>query len=77
MDTYLEIDKYETFKACPICGSGIANRPESGTHAFTIVYVCGTEIDYPIGQDGALYGKTCDGRIKRFDLKAFLEGSIR
>lgn len=66
MDKNLECKSTEIINSCPICNSEIKSRPESGTHAFTIIYECGTEIDYPIGHDGASYGASCNGKIKRF-----------
>lgn len=66
MEVHLECKSTETFLLCPICSSKISDKPEPGTHAFTFVYECGTEIDYPMGCDGAMYGATCTGEIKRF-----------
>jgi hypothetical protein len=68
MDKFLECKSSEIFDRCPICTSKIESRPQAGTHAFTIIYECGTEIDYPIGHDGASYGATCTGEIERFDM---------
>jgi len=40
---------------CPICNKGKAlpneKQPQPGTHAYTIVYDCGTKIDYAYGYD--------------------------
>lgn len=66
---YLECPKYETIELCPICGSEQKEQsewPQSGTHVFTIPYECGTELDYPIGHEGATFGVTCDGNVKRY-----------
>lgn len=66
---HLECPKHDTLDVCPICNSLQKPRsewPESGTHAFTIPYECGTEIDYPIGSNGAMYGVSCNGEVKRF-----------
>ena len=63
MSDKLYCDKNDTIAFCPICGSTqeIEDKwPTSGTHAFTIPYICGTTIDYPIGYDGASYGKKCN-----------------
>ena len=66
---HLECKKHDTIELCPICNSmkkPHSEWPEMGTHAFTIPYDCGTEIDYPIGSNGAMYGVSCDGQVKRF-----------
>ena len=66
---FLENSKEETIFNCPICGSiqiSCHDWPEPSLHGFTVPHLCGTEIDYPIGHDGATYGCTCDGEIKRF-----------
>ena len=38
---------------CPICDTGIMlpdeEQPQAGTHAYTVVYDCGTEVDYTYG----------------------------
>lgn len=68
---FLDCKKDETIEVCPICGAEQVNDqqwPQSGTHAFTIPYECGTEIDYPIGYDGATYGVSCNGEVKRITL---------
>lgn len=65
---YLECKSTETIKECPICGALPKHQdewPESGTHAFTIPYNCGTEIDFPMGHDGATMGVSCDGKHER------------
>jgi len=65
----LKCDKGTTIGVCPICKSNQMDDkywPVSGTHVFTIPYECGTEIDYPIGHNGAQYGVTCDKMVKRF-----------
>lgn len=77
MNDFLDCKSNETIKVCPICGQlPVADelQPESGTHAFTIIFKCSTEIDFPIGHDGAFFGRTCNGKIKRFDLSALLRG---
>lgn len=66
---HLECPKNDTIELCPICNSmkkPQSEWPEGGTHAFTIPYECGTEIDYPIGHNGALYGVTCTGEVQRY-----------
>lgn len=78
MDDFLDCKGTETIEECPICGQlpiPEELQPEAGTHAFTIIYKCSTEIDFPIGYDGAVFGATCDGKIKRFDLSALLRDS--
>lgn len=67
----MDLSKMEgVFELCPICGAGREpeeKQPQSGTHAFTMIHKCGTEVDYPIGQIGASFGATCDGKVKRID----------
>ena len=54
------------YNVCPICEAERTNeQPEYSLHAFTLIYECGTEIDYPIGHIGAMYGASCDGKVKR------------
>jgi len=68
---FLECSKNDIILVCPICKAERKDEdewPEGGTHAFTIPYECGTEIDYPIGYDGASYGVKCDGSLKRFEM---------
>ena len=65
----LECNSDELIDECPICKANKKHEgewPQAGTHVFTVIYECNTEIDYPIGHDGADYGVTCDGKIKRF-----------
>ena len=72
--THLKLKKNEMIHECPICGSlqvEEEKQPQSGTHMFTRAFNCGTEIDFPIGYDGAEYGVTCTGEIKRFELPDF------
>lgn len=67
---HLRCHKNSTIDECPICASQpIAQdlQPQSGTHVFTKVYECGTEIDFPIGYNGAEYGVSCNGEVKRRD----------
>ena len=71
MSEFLDCPKDETIELCPICNSPkkpTDEWPESGTHIFTIPYECGTEIDYPIGYEGASYGATCDGKVKKYTM---------
>ena len=71
MTEFLECSKNEAIDQCPICNADMLDDmywPQAGTHAFTIPYECGTEIDYPIGYDGASYGVKCDGSLKRFEM---------
>jgi len=68
---HLKCKKTETIELCPICNSFPIEedmQPQAGTHMFTRVYECLTEIDFPIGYDGAEYGVTCNGEIKRFEM---------
>lgn len=68
---FLKCPSNETISNCPICDSDQIpsdDWPQAGTHIFTIPYKCGTEIDYPIGHEGATYGSTCDGKVKRYVL---------
>ncbi len=61
---------------CPICGSILTPSdtwPQSGTHVFTKVFECGTEVDCAISEGPEEVGSTCDGSIKRFDMKEFLQ----
>jgi len=65
---HLKCKKTETIELCPICNCFPIEedmQPQAGTHMFTRVYECLTEIDFPIGYDGAEYGVTCNGEIKR------------
>ena len=67
---HLRCHKNQTIELCPLCNSLQKPKdewPESGTHVFTIPYECGTQIDFPIGHNGATYGVTCDGEIKRIE----------
>ena len=69
MDDFIECGRLEIIPKCPICDKGLqkdSKQPEYGTHVFTKVYKCGTEIDYPMGNSGARYGVSCDNRFKRF-----------
>ena len=73
--THLKCKKNEMIELCPICNSlqkSQDEQPQMGTHVFTIVFECGTEIDFPIGYDGAEYGVTCTGEVKRFDMEDML-----
>ena len=73
---FLDCKKEDVITRCPICNSGLKmNQPDSGTHITTREYACGTEIDYPIGHDGATYGATCDGEIKRFVMPEISEAT--
>ncbi len=57
------------YETCPLCESEQnIDQPTYGTHAFTICYGCGSEIDYPIGYKGASWGVSCDGKHKRFKM---------
>ena len=61
---------------CPYCKSGIPlpdnEQPQAGTHAFTIVYDCGTEYDFGFGEaEGILSHKCTDGK------KVSMEESIK
>ena len=42
-------------RKCPVCNEGTIlpddQQPQPGTHAYTIVFDCGTEIDYAYGDD--------------------------
>ena len=67
----LSCSKDKIIEHCPICNaisSDKETQPQAGTHVFTIIYACGTEIDYPIGHEGVSLGKTCDNTITRFVL---------
>ena len=55
-----------TYDRCPICDADQKiKQPEPSLHAFTLIYECGTEVDYPLGQVGASFGVSCDGKVKR------------
>ena len=57
------------YNTCPICDAKrTEEQPEYSMHAFTLIYECGTEIDYPIGHVGAMYGASCDGKFKRITI---------
>lgn len=48
---------------CPICGKPEVEedkQPQPGTHIITLVYECGTEVDYPLGSDDYVVSKRCD-----------------
>ena len=69
--THLKLKKTEMIHECPICNSlpvPEVEQPQAGTHVFTRVFSCSTEIDFPIGYDGAEYGVTCTGEVKRFEM---------
>jgi len=53
---------YDTSK-CPICGTDKiqeSKQPPSGTHVFTVIYECGSEVDFPIGSNEFIISKRCD-----------------
>ncbi len=62
-------------KKCPICESGSLlpdeKQPQSGTHAYTLIYSCGTEIDYAYSDnknsDGSVSHKCTNGKKKTLD----------
>ena len=65
---------------CPICDTGIVlpdeEQPQSGTHAYTVVYDCGTEVDYAYSDVDyeEITHKCSDG--KKISLDARLEEMI-
>ncbi len=51
---------------CPICErKEKKEQPQSGTHCYTTVFECGTELDFIIGEEGYEFSQRCDQPRKR------------
>lgn len=51
---------------CPICNAPESyEQPQSGTHCYTTVFTCGTEIDACYGSDEWEYSQRCDEPRRR------------
>ena len=69
---------------CPICKLDnelpLEEQPQPGTHAYTIVFQCGTEIDFPISEtnldnDGSP-SKRCDDLKEKISVEDLAEKSM-
>jgi len=48
---------------CPICGKPKMEedkQPQPGTHIITVIYECGSELNYPLGSNEFIISKRCD-----------------
>ena len=48
---------------CPICGKPEMEedkQPQPGTHIITVIYECGSKLDYPLGSNEFIISKRCD-----------------